>query len=205
MKPTVKNIIFDLGGIFLSLNYQLTKDAFIALGVKDFDEHFTQHHANDLFEKLEKGQITETEFYDELRAATSLQASNDEIKAAWNAMLLGFIPEKIEWLKAIKQRYNVFLFSNTNQIHYDAFMDLYVRDIGTNDFNTHFIKAYYSQYMGLRKPYAASFLHIIHEQNLQVAETLFIDDTEKNIVTANELGLQTILLLAPQTVLDLEL
>ena len=84
-------------------------------------------------------------------------------------------------------------------------MDLYVRDIGTNDFNTHFIKAYYSQYMGLRKPYAASFLHIIHEQNLQVAETLFIDDTEKNIVTANELGLQTVLLLAPQTVLDLEL
>jgi glucose-1-phosphatase len=205
MKPTVKNIIFDLGGIFLSLNYQLTKDAFIALGIKDFDEHFTQHHANDLFERLEKGKISEIDFYDELRQATGLQASNEAIKTAWNAMLLGFIQEKIEWLKAIKQRYNVYLFSNTNQIHYDAFMDLYVRDIGTNDFNTHFIKAYYSQYMGLRKPYPESFQHILDEQNLLAAETLFIDDTEKNIVAANELGLQTILLLPPTTVLDLNL
>jgi glucose-1-phosphatase len=205
MKPTVKNIIFDLGGIFLSLNYQLTKDAFIALGIKDFDEHFTQHHANDLFERLEKGKISEIDFYDELRQATGLQASNEAIKTAWNAMLLGFVPEKIEWLKSIKQRYNVYLFSNTNQIHYDAFMDLYVRDIGTNDFNTHFIKAYYSQYMGLRKPYPESFQHILDEQNLLAAETLFIDDTEKNIVAANELGLQTILLLPPTTVLDLNL
>ena len=204
MKAT-KNIIFDLGGIFLHLNYQLTKDLFIEYGVIDFDEFFTQHHANDLFEDLEKGKINPEEFYDAFRKETKTNLSNEEIKAAWNAMLVSFPKERIEWLKGIKDKYNIYLFSNTNQIHYDRIMELYNRDLGTKDFNELFIKPYYSHEMGLRKPYADSFLHILEERQLDAAETLFIDDTIKNIEGANELGLQTIHLVAPKTVLDLDL
>ena len=57
----------------------------------------------------------------------------------------------------------------------------------------------------MRKPYAASFQYILNEQHLLAVETLFIDDTYKNIVGAEEAGLQTIHLVAPQTVLDLDL
>ncbi|MFX6357540.1 HAD-IA family hydrolase [Acinetobacter baumannii] len=46
---------------------------------------------------------------------------------------------------------------------------------------------------------------MITEQQLNPAETLFIDDTEKNIVGAKAAGLQTIHLVAPRTVLDLPL
>ncbi|MBC7722716.1 MAG: HAD-IA family hydrolase, partial [Pedobacter sp.] len=52
-------------------------------------------------------------------------------------------------------------------------------------------------------PYPESFLYIINEQNLLPAETLFIDDTIKNIEGAKSVGLQVIHLVAPQTVLDL--
>jgi putative hydrolase of the HAD superfamily len=204
MKAT-KNIIFDLGGIFLNLNYQLTKDLFIEYGITDFDDLFTQHHANDLFEDLEKGKITPAEFYDAFRKETKTELSNEEIKKAWNAMLVSFPKERIDWLKSIKDKYNIYLFSNTNQIHYDRIMELYNRDLGTDDFNELFIKPYYSHEMGLRKPYADSFLHILKEQQLDAAETLFIDDTIKNIEGANELGLQTIHLVAPKTLLDLDL
>ncbi|MFP5040561.1 HAD family hydrolase [Parasediminibacterium sp. JCM 36343] len=201
----IKNIIFDLGGVFLQLNFQLTKELFLEYGIDGFDDFFTQHHADALFEDLEKGLITPEAFYNAFRQATNSQISNLEIQKAWNAMLISFPTERIEWLKTIKNKYNVYLFSNTNQIHYDAFMEIYERDLGVNDFNQHFIKAYYSQQMGLRKPYANSFMHIIDEQQLDIASTLFIDDTIKNIEAAKAIGLQTIHLVAPQTLLDLDL
>jgi len=201
----VKNIIFDLGGIFLNLNYQKTKDLFIEFGVPEFDDYFTQHHANSLFEELEKGDISANEFYDAFRRETNTNLSNDQIKIAWNGMLVSFTKERIDWLRKIKDRYNIFLFSNTNQIHYDEIMALFKRDVGTDDFNELFIKPYYSHEMRLRKPYFDSFQHIIDEQKLKIEETLFIDDTIKNIESANALGLQTIHLVAPKTVLDLDL
>ena len=201
----IKNIIFDLGGIFLDIKYQLTKDAFVNLGIKNFDDLFTQHHANDLFEDLEMGKISEIEFYDLFRKEADIDLSNEQIKTAWNALLGGFPLGRLKWLENIKQKYNIYLFSNTNQIRYDAFMKIYEKETGKNNFNQHFIKAYYSQNMGLRKPYPESFLYIINEQNLLPEETLFIDDTIKNIEGAKAVGLQTIHLVAPQTVLDLVL
>lgn len=204
-KSGIKNIIFDLGGIFMNINYALTEKAFIQLGATNFADLYTQHHANDLFESLETGKITPDHFCEALRKATNTTLSNNEIYTAWNAMLLDFPLERLQWLQEIKQRYNIYLYSNTNQIHYDAFIQIANNTIGSNTFNSYFIKAYYSHEFGWRKPYAASYTAILQEQNLIAAETLFIDDTLKNITGAQEAGLQTIHLVAPNTVLDLDL
>ncbi|MBS1627627.1 MAG: HAD family phosphatase [Bacteroidetes bacterium] len=201
----IKNIIFDLGGVFLNLNYQLTQDAFTQAGVKNFKELFTQHHSNKLFIDLETGKITEEVFYDRFRKETQTNLSDNTIKTAWNAMLLNFPTERIEWLEQINKKYNVFLFSNTNQIHYDAFMNIIKQTFGSLNFNGLFIKTYYSQQIGLRKPNKEAFEFILNDQNLTITETLFIDDTLENIKTANKIGLQTIHLVAPQTVIDLNL
>lgn len=204
MQP-IKNIIFDLGGVFLNINFQLTNNAFAELGVNQFAEMFNQHHSNDLFERLEKGEISAPEFYEAFRKESATNISDAVIRNAWNALLLDFPPERIEWLEQIKNRYNIYLFSNTNQIHYDAFMENFSKSFAGKDFNSFFIKAYYSQTLGLRKPSVASFNAIIQEQGLIPAETLFIDDTIKNIEGAEQAGLQTIHLIAPKTVLDLDI
>ena len=201
----VKNIIFDLGGVFMDIDFAKTEQAFVNLGVTHFKALFTQHHAAPLFEDLETGKISPEMFYAAFRAETKLNLSNEDIKFAWNALLLNFPPERLSWLEEIKNRYNIYLFSNTNQIHYEAFMDIYRENTGKNDFNHYFIKAYYSQNLGLRKPYKESYLKILEEQKLIANETLFIDDTPKNIIGAKEAGLQTILLSPPLTVLDLDL
>jgi putative hydrolase of the HAD superfamily len=201
----IKNIIFDLGGVFLNINFELTNQAFKELGVDRFEAMFNQHHSNDLFELLETGKLSSAEFYDAFRKESNTDLSNQQIQAAWNALLLDFPAERIEWLNQIKDRYNVFLFSNTNEIHYDQFILDFSKAFPGKDFNGHFIKAYYSQTLGLRKPYLESYQQILAEQQLNPAETLFIDDTIKNIEGAKLAGLQTIHLVAPQTVLDLNL
>jgi putative hydrolase of the HAD superfamily len=202
---TVKNIIFDLGGVFMNLDYQKMEQAFIDLGIANFSELFTQHHSSPLFEDLETGKITNEHFYQQLRKISGVDVSNEAIRDAWNAILLDFPKERIDWLNEIKKKYNIYLFSNTNQIHYDAFIETFRKQTGIENFNQYFIKAYYSHELGLRKPYKNSYQKIIDEQKLIAAETLFIDDTLKNIEGAQQAGLQTIHLAAPLTVLDLNL
>ena len=204
MQP-IKNILFDLGGIFMNLDFTLTEKAFIDLGILSFPEMYTQHHANDLFEELETGKMTPEMFYDAFRNESNSQLTNHQIKTAWNAMLLDFPLERLQWLQEIGKKYKVYLYSNTNQIHYDAFLNIVSNTTGIKNFNSFFIKAYYSHELGLRKPYVASFQKILKEQNLVAEETLFIDDTLQNIEGAKKAGLQTIHLVTPMTVLDLAL
>ncbi|WP_298297606.1 HAD family phosphatase [Hydrotalea sp.] len=201
----VKNIIFDLGGIFINLDFQKTTEAFQQLGVTQLNNFFTQTHSNSLFAALETGTITTHEFYDAFRKQTGIVATNEAIALAWNAMLVNFPSDRINWLNAIKDKYNIFLYSNTNQIHYDCFIEMFQSDTGNNNFNHYFKKAYYSHEIRMRKPDADGFQFILEEQNLVPEETLFIDDTLPNIETAHSLGLQIIHLKAPLTVLDLHL
>jgi len=209
MVTPVKNIIFDLGGVLINLNYQLTRKAFEDLGVEDFDAFYTQHKVNPLFENLEVGAIEPEAFYEALREATGLTLSNDQLETAWNAMLLDFPIERLLWLDQIKNKYNIYLFSNTNAIHYKAFTTIYAQTaplIGLNtDFNHFFKTAYYSHTLGQRKPELAAFEAVIQDAKLDPAQTLFIDDTISNIEGAQKAGLRTIFLSGGLNVQDVGL
>jgi glucose-1-phosphatase len=200
-----KNILFDLGGIFLDIDYNRTEQSFIELGITDFGKRFSQQFSNNLFEDLETGQITPEVFYDRFRQETGTELANEAIEKAWNAMLLTFPKERLDWLKAVGEKYPVYLYSNTNLIHYQSFTSIFETSFPGEKFNDHFITAYYSHEVGLRKPYPESYLKIMELEKLNPAETLFIDDTLKNIDGARAAGLQTLLLNGGKTVLDLEI
>ena len=201
----IKNIIFDLGGVILNLDFKLTVLAFAEFGIGNFNEYYTLQFATSLFKKLERGEITADEFYNQFRELVNLPISNEQIQHAWNALLLDFPKERIEWLKAISKRYKIYLLSNTNEIHYNAFTATYRKTIEDKNFDDLFIKAYYSHKVGLRKPSKEIFEMVIRNENLNVTETLFIDDGEANIEAAKSLGFQTVHLLTPKTVLELDL
>jgi putative hydrolase of the HAD superfamily len=188
----INNIIFDLVGIFLKVNYQKTKDAFIALGVTNFDDYYKQDFVSKPFEDIELGLISTEEFYNGVREITGKQLLDKDIEYAWNAMLEEFWLDRLRWLNEINKRYNVYLFSNTNKIHYDWLLKSYEQLNTSNLFHNYFIKDYYSHILQLRKPTIESYNAILNEQNLVASETLFVDDTLKNIEGAKLAGLQTL-------------
>ena len=202
---SIKNIIFDLGGIFLDVDYQKTEQAFIAAGVNNFAGLYAQDHASMLFEDLETGKIAPLQFYEAFRKKANINLSNQQIMDAWNAMLGNFLWDELHWLQNIQHKYRIFLYSNTNQIHYDAFSKTFMEATGNKNFENFFIKAYYSHTFGMRKPYQASYQKLMQEQNLLPAQTIFIDDTIKNIQGAKLAGLQTIHLIPSQRVSQLGL
>ena len=186
-----------------------TRKAFENLGVANFNDLYTQHHANPLFEQLEVGAIEPEAFYEALREATGLALNNSQIETAWNAMLLDFPVERLLWLDQIKNKYNIYLFSNTNAIHYKSFTTIYTQTaplVGLNPNFNHFFKtAYYSHTLKQRKPAVAAFEAVLQDANLDPAQTLFIDDTISNIEGAQKAGLQTLFLSGSLTVQDVGL
>jgi glucose-1-phosphatase len=122
-----------------------------------------------------------------------------------NAMLLSFPAERLLWLEEISKKYKIYLFSNTNCIHYNAFQNIFRENTGKQNLDGYFIKAYYSHQLGLRKPGEEAFVEILKRENLGAEETLFIDDTPVNIEGAKRAGMQGILLQSPKTVFDLDL
>ncbi|SFP53502.1 HAD family hydrolase [Parafilimonas terrae] len=201
-----ENIIFDLGGVILNIDFKQTALAFAELGVGNFNEYYTLQSVSPLFEKLEIGAISPDDFYGEFRSlAKQPSLTNEQIRDAWNALLLNFPPERINWLKKIKERYNIYLLSNTNQIHYEAFTKAYRNQVEDKNFDELFITAYYSHNLGLRKPSKEIFETVLAKENLTAAETVFIDDSLANIEAARSAGLQGIHLPSPKTVLELGL
>src|SRR4051812_27928154 len=99
----IKNIIFDLGGVVLNIDFKKTEEAFKVLGIENFAEHISQYHITDLFEKYEVGMIDDEGFLGGLSKLIGKPVENEKIVEAWNALLLDFPPERIAYLKKVKQ------------------------------------------------------------------------------------------------------
>ena len=153
-----------------------------------------------MFLDLEMGFVNEQEFYDGLRKLTNLSLTNEQIKLGWNALLVGFRKNSIQWLKDNNTQYPTFLYSNTNQIHQDHFIAEFENTIADYSFASIFKTPYYSHKMGMRKPDPASFTYILEKEGLVAAETLFIDDNEPNIIAAAAVGLKVLHLKEGMTV-----
>ncbi|MBK9731897.1 MAG: HAD family phosphatase [Chitinophagaceae bacterium] len=189
----IRNIIFDYGGVIIDIDMKRTEDAFIRLGVKDFNQHFNQLKQTTLFDNFDKGKITEQEFRDQLNKELGTQFSDQQINDAWNAML-GEIPkEKLKLLMDVRHTYRTFLLSNTNIIHLKQITKYMVQAFGRPNIDAYFDKVYYSFVVGLRKPDADIFLKVLEENNLKPEETLFIDDSPQHVEGAKSAGLHALL------------
>ena len=200
----IRNIIFDLGGVLLNIDYDASIQAFKRLGIKDFDNFFTQAAQNQLFDRLDRGEVSPAGFRDALRSMSGLGLSDAEIDAAWNAMLFDLPPARVQLLEGVKQHYNTYLLSNTNAIHYPAYMHYMRQAYGVESLEDLFSKQYLSHEIGLRKPDPEPFELILRENQLKADETLFIDDTLGHVKGAAQTGIKAFFLDVKSTdILDL--
>ena len=199
----IKNIIFDLGGVLLNIDYNKTFTAFKALGVENIEQMYGQHHASELFEKLETGKIREEDFYATVKKYIPREVSDEQVEEAWDAMILDLRMESLQALEALTKNHRLFLLSNTNSIHMKRLLQVIARDTGKASLDGYFSRSWYSHFIGLRKPGKAIYEFVLQEENLKEEETFFIDDTEENITTAKEMGIKTHLLLPGERIENL--
>jgi putative hydrolase of the HAD superfamily len=116
--------------------------------------------------------------------------------------LLGIPQQKLDLLLSLKEKFNVYLLSNTNNIHLNYINDKIMTPVfGEASLDRYFHKAYYSHRMKKRKPDANIYEQVLDENNLQPHETLFLDDNADNIAGANGLGIRTVHVVTPDHII----
>lgn len=189
----VELVLLDLGGVLLNIDYKRTEKAFQDLGFSDFETIYSQARQSGLFDEFECGRLSSDEFVGQLLTLMNHEHSVSDVIHAWNAMLLDFPGNRIDVINRLKERFKVYLLSNTNEIHYEAFMSLFSAEFDKN-FSDLFDKAFYSHQIGMRKPNAEVFEHILREAGVSPSKVLFIDDSIQHVEGASKVGIQSFLL-----------
>ena len=199
----VKNIIFDLGGVIINIDFQYTYEAFAELTQTDILSTLKKFETLQVFKRYEKGEFSDEEFRDFCRKELQISASDQSIDKAWNALLQDIPAKRISLLKELKSRYRTFLLSNTNSIHIQEVNNILCNATGVKNLELLFEKIYYSYELKMSKPDLEIYEHVILDNNLNPEETLFIDDNLDNIEGARLAGLQVLHVQAPHTILEL--
>ena len=182
----IKNIILDLGGVLINLDYDKLNKSLSSLGLSNA---FSKAKQIELFDKLEEGKISDENFLREFNELAKANHNHQTIINAWNSILLDFPQERLHLLRLLAEKYRMFLFSNTNSIHINEVYNILKRDCGVNDLNQYFERIYLSNELGLRKPKSEGFKFILEDNQLKANETLFIDDSPQHVEGAKKVGL----------------
>ncbi len=187
---SIKNIIFDMGGVLVDLDAQRCIDAFERLGASNVADYVRDFRTEDLFLDIETGRMTTQEFCNEVRRMSGCDASDEAVIAAWNALLLPTDEvKKNAILSYRKAGYKTMILSNTNQMHWEAASRKMIPHEG-RDISDYFDRAFLSHEMGVRKPDAEIYRQVLERAGILPEETIFIDDNEMNVVAARESGIR---------------
>ncbi len=200
---SVKNLIFDLGGVILDLSVNHTLTSLASLSKMSHEKVEELYVKSPGFLQYEKGLIDDRAFRDFVRQTFSIPADDAAIDDCWNAMLRGIPAVKLDLLLRLQNEFQVFLLSNTNAIHLQHINEVILSESRHGrPLDRYFHKAYYSHRMGKRKPDAEIFEQVLEENNLLPEQTLFLDDYAVNIEGAKALGIRTIHVTSPHLILD---
>lgn len=189
----IKTIIFDLGGVLVDLDPNVSILGFKELGLLNAHEYLNAYLQKGIFLEMEEGKLREEEFYDKFRElSVNKNITNEQIAEAWCRQLLSLSEYKLDLLLELRKKYKVFLLSNTNRVVAAYYSQHFFTKQGLT-IDDYFDQLYVSYKIGCVKPYRGIFEYLIADSGINPQEALFLDDSEKNIITAKELGFQTYL------------
>lgn len=191
MERVIKNIVFDLGGVIMTLDPAEALRRFKALGLSDAERYLDSYTQSGIFGNLEEGKITAEDFRSKLSSLTGHELTFDECKHAW----LGYrkdVPQRnLDLLKELRAKgYRLILLSNTNPFMMDWALSSDFDGKGSS-LNDYFDALYLSYRLGIMKPVPDFFRQVLDNENILPEETLFVDDGPRNVEAAGKLGFMT--------------
>ena len=198
-----KNIIFDLGAVIINIDFQKTFESFSKIGNTDVLQVLKKFEDHRILHRYETGEVDDKGFRNLIREEFGTQLSDDQIDDAWNALLLDIPQERIDLILKLKNKYRLFILSNTNAIHIKGVNTILNKTTGIPNLDNIFEKVYYSHEVLLRKPDVAIYEYLLRDKDLKASETIFLDDNLDNIKASERVGITSLWVNHPLTILDL--
>ena len=161
-----------------------------------------QTHLSGFFHQFEIGEISESDFRDNLRAVLGTHLDDDVLDHCWNQLLLDIPNHRLDHLTSLRKKNKMILLSNTNAIHTRTIHSRLQQASGALDFGSYFDRVYYSYQMKLAKPDPRIFQVVLQQNDLKPEKTVFVDDSKDNIQSAAQMGLQVFQVSQPDDWID---
>ena len=186
----VKVVLFDLGKVLVDFDFAIAARRILARSQHPPERLQELIQTSPLLVCFECGQITNEQFYEEVRRATGYQGTSEEFAAAF-ADIFTEIPNMVRLHARLRAAgYPTWIFSNTNE--------LAVSHIRRNfpffaDFDGYFL----SYELGVMKPQPAIYEAAEQRTGCSGPEILYLDDLPANIAAGAARGWQTLLHISP--------
>lgn len=188
----IRNLVFDFGGVVVDINMPKAIAAFDKLGVPNVSQWLNPYHQNGFFLEVEDGRTDAAGFCQTLSRVCGREVSMAEAREAWLCIVEEAQPDRLRFLSSLRDRYHLFLLSNTNPFVMDWARSSAFSADGL-PLDAYFDKLFISYQLQSVKPSAAFFETLIREAPLRPEESLFVDDGPANIAAAQALGFHTYL------------
>ena len=189
----IKNIVFDLGGVIVTLERDEAVKRFKEAGLMNAEELLNAYHQKGIFLELEEGKLSKEEFYEAVRKEAGMFISDEAINYGWMGFLKELPEDKLTMLEELKKKgYRLYLLSNTNPVIMSwAFSSEF--SLQGKSIDEYFDKLYLSYQIGWTKPHPEIFRYMFNDSGMVPSETLFIDDGIANVEMGDKLGMKTYL------------
>lgn len=187
----IKNIIFDLGGVIMTLSHPGGVKRFKELGVTDAEKQLDPYTQTGIFGDLEGGRITAEEFRLALSKMVGREVTFAECKYCWLGYRADLPQRNLDVLKKLRREgYRLILLSNTNPFMMD-WAESGEFDGEGNSIHHYFDSLYMSYRVKAMKPSEYFFRYVLEKEGIKPEETLFVDDGPRNVAMAADMGIHT--------------
>lgn len=138
--------------------------------------------AGENFRELMDGKINSNEFWVRFSLRYGKKVKEELFGKFFNP---GIIQETKDIIEQLKSNSRVVCGTNTIDSHY-----YYLLNQGSYEI---FDEVYTSTLMGISKPDPDFYWHILNKEGIKPENTVFVDDTEENIISAQKIGIDSIL------------
>ncbi|WP_163381243.1 HAD family hydrolase [Cyclobacterium sp. SYSU L10401] len=189
--PEIQFLIFDLGNVIYDIDYQRTFDKLYAKLPGEKHAMVKDFMVSPIHYDLETGKIDEAAFRNGVREYFSADWEDAWIDEVWNSLLVAIPQERLDLLLKLKQKYPLFMLSNTNSIHFKVVEQAFLNQLPENTWPHLFDHLFLSHEMGLRKPGEAIYQSVLQTLGAKPEQCLFFDDLKENLLGAEKVGLKT--------------
>jgi HAD superfamily hydrolase (TIGR01549 family) len=187
-------LLFDLGRVVLDIDFSKTLACWAGHAGCTPAELVARFVREESYRHHEVGKIDDAAYFESLRQSLGIKLSDAQMLEGWNAIFAGEMPGIGPLLARASKRLPLYAFSNTNPPHVEHFSKTYADVLG------HFREIFLSSTIGLRKPDAAAYDHVVKAIGVPAQRIVFFDDSADNIEGARSRGLIGVHVTSPDDV-----
>jgi FMN phosphatase YigB (HAD superfamily) len=179
-------LLFDLGRVVLDIDFNRTLHHWARLSGCEPMQLGQRFLRDELYHRHEKGEVSDEIFFAALRSSLGVELTDAQLIEGWNAIFVGEMPGIDRLLARAAEHLPIYAFSNTNALHGAYFSSRYAELL------SHFRQIFLSSTIGLRKPDADAYDHVVREIGVPAERIVFFDDLDENIRGARARGLNAV-------------